>query len=101
MPSSDILEQAGRVSSLIAAARGLIGDGRTVDLVKLEENIRALCENAENAGLKDTAPVAKALGAIVAELTTLEGEISARHGSAAGQSIRRAIDAYGRDGGEG
>lgn len=103
-PQDGFLEQAEQVSSLIATARRLIADGKTVDLSNLEDKIRALCAGAEEMDRGDPSPVRNALIAISEELDRLEEETAARHrelggGSMAG-ALRHAIGAYSPDGEE-
>lgn len=100
-PTDDILLQAEKVSSLIATARRLMSEGKTVDLSNLEGKIRTLCNNAEDASLKQSDGVRAALGTIVEDLDRLEKEITGRHGDPGGlsleTSIKRAIAAYHLD----
>ncbi|MBL6941767.1 MAG: hypothetical protein ISR53_06370 [Rhodospirillales bacterium] len=97
----DILLQAEKVSSLIAAARHLMGEGKTVDLSNLEGKISSLCKSAQSAQLDNPDTVRTALQSIVKDLNQLDEEITSRHEKAGGQSleasIKRAINAYGLD----
>ncbi len=99
--AADILLQAEKISSLIATARSLMNEGKSVDLTILEGKVRSICENAEAANLQEpNAPLA-ALKAIVEDLNRLDAEINRRHSDAGGHSleasIKRAIDAYDKD----
>jgi hypothetical protein len=97
----DILLQAEKVTSLIATARRLMSDGKTVDLSNLEGKIRTLCNNAEDAGLGQPDAVRTVLGAIVEDLDLLEKEMTSHHpggdGPSLETSIKRAIQAYHLD----
>ncbi|MBT4932907.1 MAG: hypothetical protein HOL66_14750 [Rhodospirillaceae bacterium] len=97
----DILLQAEKISSLIAAARHLMGEGKTVDLSNLEGKISSLCKGAQSARLDNPDAVSTALQAIVEDLSQLDQEMTSHHEEAGGQSleasIKRAIDAYGLD----
>ncbi len=99
--AGDILLQAEKISSLIATARSLMNEGKSVDLAILEGKVRTLCENAEAADLQDAGATLAALQAIVADLGLLDDEINRRHSDAGGHSletsIKRAIDAYDKD----
>ena len=64
----ELLEEAEKVTSLIATARLLMADGKTVDLSNLEVKISALCENAEAAGLENSHEVEGAFTAIIQDL---------------------------------
>lgn len=101
MSGGEILEQAEKISSLIATARKLMGEGKTVDLSNLEGKIQALCKNAESAQLKRPDAVRAALETIAGDLDRLDDEMTSRHGDAGGRSledtIKRAIDAYKHD----
>ena len=96
----DILHEAEKVSSLIAAAHGLMSEGKTIDLSNLEAKIRTLCTHAETSSQEDdAAPVRNALIAIAGDLDQLNVETEARFRKAGGgaidNTIKRAIDAYG------
>jgi hypothetical protein len=97
----DILLQAEKISSLIAAARHLMGEGKSVDLSNLESKISRLCKGAQSVQLQNPDAVRTALQAIVEDLNHLDEEMTSRHKEAGGQSleasIKRAIDAYGLD----
>ncbi|NQU56181.1 MAG: hypothetical protein HQ513_03025 [Rhodospirillales bacterium] len=97
----DILLQAEKISSLIATARHLMADGKSVDLSHLEGKIRTLCEDAQSTDLKQPEVVGAALKAIVEDLNRLGEEINTRHSDAGGtsleDSIKRAINAYHTD----
>ncbi len=99
--AGDILLQAEKISSLIATARGLMNEGKSVDLTILEGKVRTLCANAEAANLQDAGATLAALKTIVDDLNRLDAEINSRHSDAGGHSleasIKRAIDAYDKD----
>ena len=103
-PQDGILEQAEQVSSLIATARRLIAEGKTVDLSNLEDKIRTLCAQAEEMAQGDPAPIRNALSAISEDLDRLEEETAARHrelgGGGMADALRHAIGAYSPDGEE-
>ncbi len=99
--AADILLQAEKISSLIATARSLMNEGKSVDLASLEGKVRTLCDNAEAANLQQPDATLAALKAIVEDLDLLDAEINRRHSDGGGQSleaaIKRAIDAYDKD----
>lgn len=100
----ELLEEAGKVSSVIATARRLVAEGKSVDLSNLESKIAALCENAKAAELEQSSDVQDALSAILGDLNLLEDEVAAHYRETGGQAlednIKRAIDAYGPEGEE-
>ncbi len=97
----DILLQAEKISSLIAAARHLMGKGKIVDLSNLEGKISALCKGAQSAQLDKPDAVRTILQDINEDLSQLTKEVTSRHDEAGGRSmeasIKRAINAYGHD----
>lgn len=100
----ELLDEAQKVSSVIATARRLIAEGKTVDLSNMEGKISALCENAEAAGLEDSSAITTSFSAIIQDLDLLNKEMSDLAWTTAEQSLEetanRAIDAYSRDDGE-
>lgn len=103
--AADILLQAEKISSLIATARALMGDGKNVDLSNLESKVQVLCDNAQNTELEHPKDVQAALRAIVDDLDKLDHEMTSQHqhvgGASLEDSIKRAIDAYSHDKEEG
>ena len=97
----EIMEEAEKVSSLIATARRLMADNKSVDLSNLEVKISALCQKAEMTDLSQAADVKGVLMAIVEDLNTLDNEIAALFAKAGGSTLednsKRAMDAYGPD----
>jgi len=97
----EIMEEAEKVSSLIATARRLIADNKSVDLSNLESKISALCTKAEATDLSQAEDVQEKLMAIVEGLNTLDNEIAVLFAKAGGSTLddntKRAMDAYGPD----
>jgi|APSaa5957512535_1039671.scaffolds.fasta_scaffold363936_1 hypothetical protein len=100
----ELLEEAEKVASVVATARSLIADGKTVDLANLEGKIQTLCENAEAADMGESTEVEEAFNAIVQNLNVLNEEMSAKMWTDAEDDLentaKRAIDAYSQDGGD-
>jgi len=98
---AEILDQAEKISSLIATARALMADGKSVDLSNLEGKISALCEIAQSAEQQQLAPVRAALSDLLEDLNRLDDEVTRNHAGAGGatleNTIKRAIDAYNLD----
>ncbi len=102
--NDELLEDAQKVSSVIATARQLMGDGKMVDLSNLEGKIQTLCEDAENAQQDHSLDVQEALMAIVEDLNLLNEEMSAKlwadDEQSAEENAKRALNAYSQDGEE-
>ena len=99
--NDELLEDAQKVSSVIATARQLMNDGKMVDLSNLEGKIQTLCEDAEAARQEHTEEVQEALMAIVKDLDLLNKEMSANlwtdDEQANEENAKRAINAYSND----
>ena len=97
----EIMKEAEKVSSLIATARRLMADNKSVDLSNLEHKISALCKKAETTDLTQAADVQGVLIAIVEDLNRLDDEVTVLYEKAGGPSLedntKRAMDAYGPD----
>ena len=96
-----IRKEAEKVSSLIATARRLMGENKSIDLSKLEHKISVLCKKAETTNLRQTDDIQGMLNAIVKDLNSLNDEITSLYKKAERSSIKdntkRAINAYGLD----
>jgi hypothetical protein len=96
-----IRKEAEKVSSLIATARRLMGENKSIDLSKLEHKISVLCKKAETTNLRQTDDIQGMLNAIVKDLDSLNDEITSLYKKAERSSItdntKRAINAYGLD----
>jgi len=103
--TEEFLEDAGKVSSMIANAHQLMNEGKTIDFPNLEGEIQNLCENADAGGLEQSAAVQGALSAIVEDLTRLNSEMSSKlwedEEKSLEEAAKRAIDSYGDDGEQG
>ncbi|MBL6933346.1 MAG: hypothetical protein ISR45_10390 [Rhodospirillales bacterium] len=100
----ELLEEAQKVSSVIATARRLIADDKTVDLANLEGKVQALCEDAEASDMEGSTDVEEAFNAIVQDLNQLNEEMSAKIWTDSQEELentaKRAIDAYKSDSGD-
>jgi hypothetical protein len=99
--TDELLEEAAKVSSGIAAARRLMAEGEETDMPALEGQIQSLCENAEATDLEQSAEVQDALSALVEDLTRLNREMSDKLWDNQEKSVedaaQRAIDSYKPD----
>jgi hypothetical protein len=97
----EIIKEAEKVSSLIATARRLMAENKSVDLSKLEHKISVLCKKAEITDLRQTDDIQGILIAVVEDLTRLDDEITSLYKKSGGSSLedntKRAINAYGLD----
>ena len=96
-----IIKEAEKVSSLIASARSLMAENKSVDLSKLEHKISVLCKKAETTDLRQTDDIQGILIVIVEDLNSLNDEITSLYkkseGSSPKDNTKRAIDAYSLD----
>jgi hypothetical protein len=97
----EIRKEAEKVSSLIATARRLMGENKSIDLSKLEHKVSVLCKKAETTDLGQKDDIQGILISIVKDLNSLNDEITSLYKKAERSSIKdntkRAIDAYGLD----
>jgi len=85
-----------KVASVIATARRLTADGRSVDLSTLEGRIDALCALARQTPPASRDAVIRAMEGLVSALDELEGAVRARVGAAGDgePARRRVLNAY-------
>ena len=98
----EIIKEAEKVSSLIAIARRLMAENKSVDLSKMEHKIGILCKKAEKTDLRQKNHIQGILIAIVEELNRLNDETTSLYKKSGGSfsledNTKRAIDAYGLD----
>ena len=97
----EIIKEAEKVSSLIATARRLMAENKSVDLSKMEQKIGILCEKAEEIDLRQKDHIQDILIAIVEDLNRLNDEITSLYKKSGGSfpedNTKRAMDAYGID----
>ncbi len=97
----EIITEAEKISSLIATARRLMSENKSVDLSKLEHKISALCKRARKTNSKQSKEVQDVLIGIVKDLNRLDDEITHLYkksgNSCLEDNTKRAMDAYGLD----
>lgn len=97
-----LMSKIEKVTSLIAAARRLLGDNKMVDLSALEGKVNDLRTAIGKGAPGDLDAVKASLAGIVEDLDELEAELSAQHkrlNQELSAAVRRnAADAYGKDG---
>jgi hypothetical protein len=96
-----IIQEAEKVASLIATARRLMAENKSVDLFNLEHKISVLCKKAEIIDLGKTDDIRDILISIVKDLNRLDDETTSLYKKSGGSFLedntKRAIDAYGLD----
>ncbi|MBE0533411.1 MAG: hypothetical protein IH626_21530, partial [Rhodospirillales bacterium] len=97
-PPTDLMLEMDKVASVIATARRLMGDGRTIDLSTLEGRIDALCARVRKTPPASRDVVARAMENLVRALDDLETAIRARVGSGESEGVPRSrvLNAYAR-----
>jgi len=97
LPQEIVLEM-DKVAAVIATARRLMADGRTVDLTPLEGKIESLCGRVRETPKAHRDGVIRAMESLIKALDELEGAIRARVGGGRGESEettrRRVLNAY-------
>ncbi len=81
--------EVDKVTSLIAGARQLIGEGKSVELSALETRVAALCENIARMEAKDARRLKEPLAAILDDLDGLEADLRNQHEAATQVSEHR------------
>lgn len=78
--------QAGRlkldlqnVASIILAARGLVTEGQTVNLLPLEKEVRRLCDEIGTLGAAENMPLRPMMVSLIDDLDKLTEDIRRRH----------------------
>ncbi len=95
---ADLMLEMDKVASVIATARRLMADGRTVDLSTLEGRIDALCARVRKTPPASRDVVIRAMKNLVCALNDLESAIRVRVGGGEGEGIARSrvLNAYAR-----
>lgn len=96
---NDIVLEMDKVAAVIATAKRLMADGRTVDLTPLEGKIESLCGRVREAPPPQRDRVIRAMEGLIQALDDLEGAIRNRVGGAGGgdeATRRRVLNAYVR-----
>lgn len=91
------------VGSIIAAARGLIAKGQSINLQPLEREVKRLCDEIIKLPSMQNAPLRPVMVALIDDLDRLAGEMRARHAELQQQlkglsERERATAAYGAPG---
>ena len=94
---NDIALEMDKVAAVIATAKRLMADGRTVDLTPLEGKIETLCGRVRGTATPDREGVIRAMQGLIQALDDLEGAIRGRVGGAVDPdetTRRRVLNAY-------
>lgn len=97
----DFKKEVEKISSLIATARRLMSENKSVDLSKLEYKINSLCKKAQTVNTKQSKETQRILVNIIEDLNRLDDEITSLYNKSGYSSLRnktkRAIEAYGSE----
>lgn len=95
---ADLALEMDKVASVIATARRLMADGRTIDLSTLEGRIDALCARVRKTPPATRDVVARAMESLVRALDDLETAIRGRVGGTESEAVTRSrvLNAYAR-----
>jgi hypothetical protein len=74
--------EVDKVTSLIAGASQLIGEGKNVELSALETRVVALCETIGRMAMEDAQLLKEPLAAILGGLDGLEADLRSQHETA-------------------
>ena len=88
--------EVDKVASLIAGARQLVGEGKTIEVSALEARVAALCQAIPGMPPRDARRLKDPLAAILGDLDGLEADLRNQHATATneGGRRRRAAGAY-------
>ena len=94
------------LGSIVTAARGFVADGKVVDLVPLEQEIKRICDRITTLPADQNAPLRPVMVALIDDLDKLAAEIRDTHSELEGQlksfsNHKTAIAAYAKGGGTG
>ncbi|MDX9862392.1 MAG: hypothetical protein RBS99_15895 [Rhodospirillales bacterium] len=95
---ADLALEMDKVAAVIATARRLMADGRTIDLSTLEGRIDGLCARIRQTPPASRDGVVRAMENMVRALDELEAAIRTRvgGGESGGVARRRVLNAYAR-----
>jgi hypothetical protein len=95
---ADLALEMDKVAAVIATARRLMVDGRTVELSTLESRIDALCTRVRQSPPATREVVIRAMENLVRALDDLEAAIRSRVGGTASEGVARSrvLNAYAR-----
>ena len=95
---NDMQLEIEKVSEMVSAARRLLTEGKSVDLVALEHEVDDLCQAIHAKPPQNSREVRQALANIVNDLDSLEHEITEQHRqlekNLAERTRKLAIEAY-------
>ena len=96
-----MIDEADKISSLIATARKLLEDNKMVDLKALEGRVADLCQRIEAAPTGEVAPIRNTVNTILADLDLLADELAQQNKRVqqikTAEDLKRAAHAYGND----
>jgi hypothetical protein len=102
--AEDLKTDLQGLGSIVTAARGFVADGKVVDLVPLEHEIKRICDNIIALPADQNAPLKPVMLALIDDLDKLATEIRDSHSELEGQlrsssTHKSAVAAYNKGGG--
>jgi hypothetical protein len=76
------------LSTLVGAARAIMGDGRAVDLAGFDRRVGALCQSMQSLGVKDAQSLKPVLIALLDDIERLKHDLLAQQ-EALGTELKR------------
>jgi hypothetical protein len=91
------------LGSIVTAARGFVADGKVVDLVPLEQEIKRICDAITALPADQNAPLRPVMVSLIDDLDKLAAEIRDSHSELEGQlqsfsNHTTAVAAYAKGG---
>ena len=92
------------LGSIVTAARGFVADGKVVDLVPLEQEIKRICDRITTLPTDQNVPLRPVMVALIDDLDKLAAEIRNTHSELESQlqsfsKHTNAVAAYAKGGG--
>ena len=99
--AEDLKTDLQGLGSIVTAARGFVADGKVVDLVPLEQEIKRICDNIIALPADQNAPLRPVMLALIDDLDKLATEIRDTHSELEGQlqsssTHKSAVAAYAK-----
>ncbi len=101
--AEDLTTDLRGLGSIVTAARSFVADGKVVDLVPLEQEIKRICESITALPADQTVPLRPVMVALIDDLDKLAAEIRDTHSELEGQlqslsTHKTAVAAYAKGG---
>ncbi len=101
--AEDLKTDLQGLGSIVIAARSFVADGKVVDLVPLEQEIKRICDSITALPVDQNAPLRPVMVALIDDLEKLAAEIRDTHSELEGQlqslsTHKTAVAAYAKGG---